>query len=71
MNQEGTAMNDFILNSAAVRAERVLADRRWFVATEEQHDEFVRLLEAPMETPKLADLFAEEPPFGKTIRTDY
>ncbi|MCA0436315.1 MAG: DUF1778 domain-containing protein [Austwickia sp.] len=60
-----TSMSDFILSSAVVQAERVLADRRWFVATQEQYDEFVRLLDAPMETPKLAALFAEESPFGK------
>ena len=62
-----TSMSDFILSSAVVQAERVLADRRWFVATEEQFDEFVRLLDAPMDMPKLAALFARESPVGKTF----
>ncbi len=60
-----TSMSEFILSSAVTQAERVLADRRWFVATEEQYDEFLRLLDTPMETPKLAALFAEESLFGK------
>lgn len=65
-----TSMSDFILSSAVVQAERVLADRRWFVATKEQYDEFVRLLDEPMDTPKLRALFAEESPFGRTIEVD-
>lgn len=31
-------MTDFILDSAVERAERVLADRRWFIATDAQWD---------------------------------
>ena len=62
-----TSMSDFILSSAVVQAERVLADRRWFVATEEQYNEFVRLLDAPMDTPKLRALFSRESPVGKTF----
>lgn len=62
-----TSMTDFILGSAVVHAERILADRRWFVVTEAQYEEFVRLLDEPMETPKLAALFAEQSPFGKPL----
>lgn len=65
-----TSLSDFILSSAVVQAERVLADRRWFVATEEQYDEFVRLLDAPVDTTKLRELLAEESPFGKPFAPD-
>ncbi len=40
-------MTDFVLESAVVEAERVLADRRWFLISDEQWDEFQRLLEQP------------------------
>ena len=62
-----TSMTDFILGSAVLHAERVLADRRWFTATSDQFDEFVRLLDAPVDTTKLAALFAEESVFGQTF----
>lgn len=65
-----TTMSDFILGSAVVHAERVLADRRWFVASEDQFDEFLRLLDEPMEATKLAALFAEESPFGHLLEVD-
>lgn len=65
-----TSMTDFILSSATVQAERVLADRRWFGATPQQYDDFLRCLDAPMETPKLAALFAEESVFGQTFELD-
>lgn len=41
-------LTDFILGSAVGHAEQVLADRRWFVATPEQFDEFRRLLDEPL-----------------------
>lgn len=62
-----SSVSDFILSSATERAERVLADRRWFVATEEQYDLFVQALEAPAQTEKLERLFARESPVGKEI----
>lgn len=65
-----TSMSEFILGSAVLQAERVMADRRWFVADPDQYDEFVRLLNTPIETPKLAALFAEESPFGRAIEVD-
>lgn len=65
-----TTLSDFILGSAMAQAERVLADRRWFVATAEQYDEFLRLLDAPMETPKLDALFAEDSPFGRELEAN-
>lgn len=52
-------MSDFILDSAVEHAHRVLADRRWFSASEEQFKEFVRLLDAPLpSTGKFDKLFA-------------
>lgn len=62
-----SSVSDFILSSAIERAEHVLADRRWFVATEEQYDLFVQALEAPAQTEKLERLFARESPVGKEI----
>ncbi|MFT4233913.1 MAG: DUF1778 domain-containing protein [Microbacterium sp.] len=47
-----------MLGSAVEQAERVLADRRWFVASDEQFAEFTRLLDEPLpSTDKLAELF--------------
>jgi len=52
-------MSDFILDSAVEHAHQVLADRRWFSASEEQFREFVRLLNAPLpSTSKFDKLFA-------------
>lgn len=56
--QSQTSLTEFVLGSAVERAERVLADRRWFTATPEQYEEFVRLLDQPVETRRLAELFA-------------
>ncbi|MED5815267.1 DUF1778 domain-containing protein [Mycolicibacterium sp. 050232] len=56
---------DFILDSALESAERVLADRKWFVASEEQWVEFQTLLDAPLEPmPKLRRLLPRESPFA-------
>lgn len=41
-------LTDFVLDSAVDRAERILADRRWFSATPEQWEAFVDLLDAPL-----------------------
>lgn len=57
-------MTDFILDSAVEQAERVLADRRWFMATEEQWAEFQRLLDAPLpSTARFERLAARPSPF--------
>jgi len=56
-------VTDFVLDSAVDRAQRVLADLRWFTATEEQYAEFVRLLDAPLpSTDKFERLFARPAP---------
>lgn len=58
-------MTDFVLESAVVEAERVLADRRWFLISDEQWKEFQHLLEQPArDLPKLRALLAEPSPFA-------
>lgn len=62
-----STLTEFIVDSAIEHAERILADRRWFTATEEQFAEFVRLLDAPLPTTsKLDRLFSRPSPFGQT-----
>jgi uncharacterized protein (DUF1778 family) len=54
------SVTDFVLESATMNAERVLADRRWFVLSEETWSAFENLLDAPpMPTPMLAALLSE------------
>lgn len=54
------SVTDFVLESATANAERVLADRRWFVISEEAWADFEAKLEAPLgPTPKLAALLSE------------
>lgn len=43
-----STLTDFVLDSAVDRAEKILADRRWFAVTQTQWDEFVELLDAPL-----------------------
>lgn len=59
-------MTDFILDTAVDQAERILAERRWFVATEAQYDEFLRLLDEPLpSTDKFDTLWSRPSPFGQ------
>lgn len=59
------SLTDFILGSAVDQAERVLADRRWFTATDDQFAEFLRLLDAPLpSTSKFDRLFARRSRFA-------
>lgn len=59
------SLTEFILDSAVEQAERVLADRRWFVATDEQFAEFVRLLDEPLPTTSKFDrLFSRRSRFA-------
>lgn len=59
-------MTDFILDSAVDHAERILAERRWFVASPEQYEEFLRMLDQPLEsTEKFEKLWSRPSPFGK------
>lgn len=60
-----STVTDFILGSVLESAERVLADRKWFVASEEQWAEFQALLDAPLAPmPKLDHLLRRESPFA-------
>nr|WP_246336323.1 DUF1778 domain-containing protein [Flexivirga oryzae] len=43
-----TTLTDFVLDSAVDRAEKILADRRWFSVTQQQWDEFVDMLDKPL-----------------------
>lgn len=59
------SMTDFILESASVEAERVLADRRWFVVDIAQWTEFNRLLELPLPShSKLVEISERPSPFA-------
>ena len=54
------SVTDFVLESATVNAERVLADRRWFLLSEQAWSDFQDLLDAPVPSaPKLAALLSE------------
>jgi len=62
-----STVTDFILGSVLESAERVLADRKWFVASDEQWAEFQSLLEAPLRPmPKLDRLLRRESPFANS-----
>lgn len=64
-----STVTDFILSSVLASAERVLADRKWFVASEEQWAEFQALLDAPLTPmPKLRQLLQRESPFAENDR---
>ena len=45
---EDRTMTDLILDSAVEHAERVLADRRWFVVDDVQWQAFQAILDAPV-----------------------
>lgn len=58
-------MTEFILDSAVSQAERVLADRRWFLLDDAKWQEFESLLDAPLrELPKLRGLLDSPSPFA-------
>lgn len=65
-----TSVTEFVLGSAIARAEQILADRRLFVATPEQYDRFVALLDAPVATDRLAKLFAQDSIFDRPFDLD-
>lgn len=45
-------MTDFVLQSAAQEAERVLADRRWLLFSEDDWASFISALEQPVANPE-------------------
>lgn len=53
-------VTEFVLESATANAERVLADRRWFILSVDDWKRFEALLDAPaLDTPKLRRLLSE------------
>lgn len=59
-------MTEFILASAVEQAERILAERRWFTGSQEQYDEFLRVLDEPLpSTEKFEELWSRPSPFDK------
>jgi uncharacterized protein (DUF1778 family) len=63
----GVSLTDFILDSACLRAEHVLADKREFAASPTQWKAFVNALDRPARVkPELVRLFSErlEKSFG-------
>lgn len=55
----GVSLTDFILDSACLQAEHVLANKREFVATAKQWHAFVEALDGPARIkPELARLFS-------------
>ena len=42
------SVTDFVLQTSSLEAERILTDRRWFVASAAQWQEFDRLLDEPL-----------------------
>ncbi len=56
----GVSLTDFILDSACLQAEHVLADKREFVATAKQWQAFVEALDRPARIkPELSRLFSD------------
>ena len=58
-------VTEFILESVGIEAERILADRQWFSATDAQWDAFSRIIHQPLpNTNKLALLIERPRPFA-------
>lgn len=56
------SVTDFVLESAAERAEAVLAGRRWFILSEDEFSRFEELIEAPFEPSEALRTFLAIPP---------
>ena len=70
-SQTDRSVSEFILSSATIEAERVLADRRWFSVTSERFDAIEAVLDAPLEeTSRFARLWNRPSPFGTRIDLD-
>lgn len=62
----GVSMTEFVLNSACLQAEHVLADKREFVASPKQWQAFLEALDRPTRfIPELARLFEDPLRSGK------
>lgn len=63
-----SSVSEFILSSATLEAERILADRRWFTVSSEQFEAVEALLDAPLEdTSRFARLWSRPSPFGTRV----
>lgn len=63
-------MSDFILNSAVKEAERLLADQRWFMVSNEQYDDFIEALDRPVSQEAVRKLFTAPTPFGRDFPSE-
>jgi len=54
-------VTEFILESVGIEAERILADRQWFAASDAQWDAFTRIVQQPLPRPNKLTLLAERP----------
>jgi uncharacterized protein (DUF1778 family) len=62
----GVTMTEFILKSACLQAEHVLADRRDFAVSPKQWQAFLDILDRPARIkPELARLFSQATPPGR------
>lgn len=60
-----TTVSAFVMDTALARAQEVLADRTEFPLTSEQFDAFQQALDTPVDTGRLAALFARPAVFGQ------
>ena len=65
-----STLTDFVLDSAVERAERVLADRRWFSVSHVQWDEFLRLIDEPLPSTRFRELLERPDPFSDDTSRD-
>lgn len=66
----GVSVTDFVLESACLQAEHVLADKREFAASPKQWKAFIDALDRPARVkPELARLFSEHPRDNLTTET--
>ena len=67
-SQTDRSVSEFILSSATLEAERILAERRWFTVSSEQFEAVEALLDAPLEdTSRFARLWSRPSPFGTRV----
>ena len=63
----GLSVTDFILDSACLQAEHLLADKREFIASPQQWKAFIEALDRPARVkPELVRLFSETSPERRT-----
>jgi uncharacterized protein (DUF1778 family) len=65
----GVSLTDFILDSACLQAQHLLADKREFVVSAKQWRAFVEALDQPPRViPEFVQLFSETAPFRRASR---